>query len=52
MDRFVARLNIDHYRTLLARETDAGKRDAILKLLAEEERTLAILDAALKKLPQ
>ncbi len=44
MDRTVARLNIDHFRTLLARETDESKRRTILRLLAEEEAKLAALD--------
>jgi hypothetical protein len=46
MDRSVARLNIDHYRRLLATETDETKRQTILRLLAEEEAKLA---AAQKK---
>jgi hypothetical protein len=33
----IARLNIEHYRQLLATETDASKRAVIEKLLAEEE---------------
>lgn len=41
MDRTVARLNIEHYRRLLARESDATRRQALLRLLAEEEARLA-----------
>lgn len=41
MDRAVARLNIEHYRRLLARETDETRRQTILRLLAEEEAKLA-----------
>ena len=41
MDRAVARLNIEHYRELLATETDKDKRETILRLLAEEEAKLA-----------
>lgn len=37
MDRTVARLNIEHYRKLLARETDESKRQTLLRLLEEEE---------------
>ena len=35
MDRTVARLNIEHYRKLLAEEMDDAKRRTILRLLAE-----------------
>ena len=41
MDRAVARLNIEHYRRLLARETDETRRQTIMRLLAEEEAKLA-----------
>ncbi len=41
MDRTVARLNIEHYRRLLARETDETRRQTIMRLLAEEEAKLA-----------
>jgi hypothetical protein len=44
MDRAVARLNIDHFRKLLATETDETKRQSLLRLLAEEEAKLAALD--------
>ncbi len=40
MDRTVARLNIEHYRKLLATETDETKRRTLVKLLAEEEAKL------------
>ena len=43
MDRTVARLNIEHFRELLARETDARKRQTLRQLLAEEEAKLAAL---------
>jgi hypothetical protein len=45
MARSVARLNIEHYRKLLASETDEGKRKTLLQLLAEEEAKLAALEA-------
>lgn len=41
LDRTVARLNIEHYRRLLATETDEARRQVLLKLLAEEENKLA-----------
>ncbi|MEJ2377890.1 MAG: hypothetical protein P8Y71_21695 [Pseudolabrys sp.] len=41
MDRTVARLNIEHYRRLLANETDEQRRQTIQRLLAEEEAKLA-----------
>ena len=41
MDRTVAHLNIDHYRRLLATETDEARRQVLLKQQAEEERKLA-----------
>ena len=40
MDRSVARLNIEHYRRLLAKEADEARRQTILRLLAEEEAKL------------
>ena len=44
MDRKVARLNIEHFRKLLARETDETKRSTLLTLLAEEEAKLSDLN--------
>ena len=41
MDRTVARLNIEHYRRLLAKEADETRRQTIMRLLAEEEAKLA-----------
>ena len=41
MDRSVARLNIEHYRRLLATETDATRRQTLQRLLTEEEAKLA-----------
>jgi len=40
VDGTVARLNIEHYRKLLARETDDAKRQTLLRLLEEEEAKL------------
>lgn len=44
MDKAVARLNIEHYRKLLALETDEAKRQTLHRLLAEEEAKLAALN--------
>jgi hypothetical protein len=41
MDPTIARLNIEHYRRLLAQETDEKRRALILRLLAEEEAKIA-----------
>jgi hypothetical protein len=41
MDRLVAQLNIEHYRRLLASETEKTQRQTLLRLLAEEEAKLA-----------
>jgi hypothetical protein len=40
MDKFVANLNIDHFRKQLAVETDETKRLMLGRLLAEEEAKL------------
>jgi hypothetical protein len=40
----VARLNIEHYRRLLAEETDDSRRQTIERLLAEEEAKLATIE--------
>lgn len=41
MDRTIARLNIEHFRRLLAEETDEARRQTLLRLLAEEEAKLS-----------
>lgn len=41
MDRSVARLNIEHYKRLLATETDEQRRQIVMRLLAEEEAKIA-----------
>jgi hypothetical protein len=43
VDRKIAELNIEHFRKLLATETDETKRRTLLRLLAEEEAKLATL---------
>jgi hypothetical protein len=40
MDRTVAQLNVEHYRRLLAIETDEARHQVLLRLLAEEEAKL------------
>jgi hypothetical protein len=45
VDRAVARLNIEHYRRLLATDLDAEKRRTLERLLAEEEAKLAALES-------
>ena len=40
MNPTVARLNIEHYRRLLAQEVDESRRQALLRLLADEEARL------------
>lgn len=49
MDKGIARLNIDHYRKLLATESDETKRRTLQKLLAEEEAKLAVGDLPKQK---
>jgi hypothetical protein len=41
--RTIIKLNIKHYLELFKTEPDARKRQAIMKLLADEERKLAKL---------
>ena len=48
MDRSVARLNIEHFKKLLAVETDDKKRQILVQLLAEEEAKLEKLNAEAK----
>ncbi len=43
MDRYVVRLNIEHYRKLLATEPDEAKRQTLIRLQAEEELKLTVL---------
>jgi hypothetical protein len=45
MPKTIARLNIEHFRKLLERETDETKRQTIRGLLAEEEEKLGSLEA-------
>lgn len=43
LDRSIARLNIEHYKRLLAGEIDEARRQVLERLLAEEEARLAKL---------
>lgn len=52
MDRSVARLNIAHYRRLLATETDAQRRQRLQQLLAEETARLADKTSEQKQAPR
>lgn len=49
MDKTIARLNIEHFRALLATRVDASKRQLLLQLLTEEEAKLAKLDTPVDK---
>ncbi len=44
MFKTVTRLNIEHFRELLAKEVDQAKRQMLLRLLAEEDAKLASLE--------
>lgn len=52
MDRTVASLNIEHYKRLLATETDESRRQILLQLLAEEEAKLSKANLAVTKTPR
>jgi len=45
VDRFVAKLNIEHFCKKLATETDEDKRRILTTLLAEEKAKLVALEA-------
>jgi hypothetical protein len=47
--RNIARLNVEHFRHMLATESDPVKRDTIAKLLAEEEAKMRSLDGERKR---
>lgn len=44
MDEFIARLNVEHYREVLASERDPERRRLVSRLLAEEESKLAAIE--------
>jgi hypothetical protein len=43
MEKTVAKLNIEHYRNLLFKESDESRRQTLIRLLADEEAKLALL---------
>ncbi len=45
MDEFIARLNIEHYRKVLAEEREPALRNLIARLMAEEEAKLAAMES-------
>jgi hypothetical protein len=45
MDKYVAALNIEHLRKQALEERDSSKREILLNILAEEEATLAAIEA-------
>lgn len=45
MRKFVARLNIDHYREILATEIDEQRRKLIEQLLVDEKATLVAAES-------
>ena len=47
MDTFVVSLNVELFRRPLERETDESRRQAFVRLLAQEEAKLVELDAKL-----
>ncbi len=49
VDKFVARLNIEHYRKRLASEGDEAQRQMLQRLLAEEEAKLAAIEGKPEK---
>jgi hypothetical protein len=49
MDKFVARLNIEHYRKKLTTEEHDTTRQTLLRLLADEEAKLAVLSGPPEK---
>ena len=52
MDRFVARMNIAHFRKRLAEERDSRIRETIRLLMEAEERKLAGLTQGGQALPR
>ena len=44
MEKMIACLNISHYKMKVVTEQDEAKRQTLLRLLAEEEAKLAVLE--------
>ena len=51
MQRFVARLNIEHYREILAFERDPERQRLVSGLLADEESKLAAIERQSARAP-
>jgi hypothetical protein len=49
MEKMVARLNIEHFRELVKKETDEGKRPILMRLLDEAEAKMKALNDPPKK---
>jgi hypothetical protein len=49
MDRFIALRNLEHFRELLAKETDEAKREQLLRLITEEEVKLKAAEGRREK---
>jgi hypothetical protein len=49
MDRYIARMNIEHFREMLAKERDPARREKLLRLIAEEEEKLRVATAAIER---
>jgi hypothetical protein len=49
MDRFVARMNLEHFQRMLAAETDPARRASLQRLIDEET---ARLEAAVQRAAQ
>jgi hypothetical protein len=48
MDRYIAELNIEHYKTLLENECNEKKRQCVQRLLADEEAKLRSIEGGPK----
>ncbi len=49
MQKMVARLNVEHFRHMLESETNAAKRQMLVRLLEEEQAKLAELNKSEEK---
>lgn len=50
MDKFVATLNIEHLQKQILAEPDETKRNILMDILAREEKSLALIEAARRDL--
>jgi len=44
MDRFIAKHNVEHFKSLLATELDEARSQCIRRLLVEEEAKLRLIE--------